>query len=71
MYLARVRGKEDGRLSRRIASSNENDIAAFAKRRLDRRRPVRDVGCFEAIEIFDLWPPVACARRDHNRSTIN
>src|SRR6266850_5026838 len=30
MYLARVRGKEDGRLPRRIASSDENDIAAFA-----------------------------------------
>jgi N-ethylmaleimide reductase len=30
MDLARVRGKEDGCLPRRIASSDENDIAAFA-----------------------------------------
>jgi hypothetical protein len=30
MDLARVRGEENGRLPRRIASSDENDIAAFA-----------------------------------------
>src|SRR6266481_7012305 len=71
MYLARVRGKEDSRLPRRIAPSHKNNLAAFAQRRLDRRRPVRDAGCLEAVEIFDLWPPVTRARRDHNRSTIN
>src|SRR3977135_3595900 len=71
VYLARVRGEEDSRLPRRIASSDENDIAAFAQRRLDRRRPVRDAGCPEEVEVFDLWPPITRARRNHNRSTIN
>src|SRR3984893_14452758 len=66
-----MRGDEDSRLPRRIASSDENDIAAFAQRRLDRRRPVRDAGCLEAVEGFDLWPPVTRARRDHNRPSIN
>ena len=68
MELLDLGREEHAGLARRIAAADQRDLLARAELGLDRRGPIGDAGALELVEIGDVGPAVARARRDHDRA---